>query len=266
MHRTMIVAATLSLGMAIGAHADTRMSFSTQQGDASLFSIKGDRIRMEGGENENAVTLYDASENRLTIIDPSEQSYYRMDAESMQQQSQRMSEQMEQVRKQMEQQMENMPEEQREQMRQQMEQMMPDNQAGQEEPADLRIERSGERSRVAGIECEHVTVHGDGKPIHRACVASTDSIGMSSSDISTLKSLFGMLDDMAAGFGGQSAGAHAPGLIVDELDGLPIQAKDLESDATWTLQDVQSDDLDAADFEIPAGYQKIDPFSAGQAQ
>lgn len=265
MNRIAIVTSILCLAASATVNADTRMAFSTGQGDASQFSIKGDRIRMEGGGNGDAITLFDASSKRLTVIEPFEQSYYHMDAETMQRQSQRVSEQMKQMRKQMEQQMENMPEEQREMMRKQMEQMMPESAARPEQPANLRIERRGRHAEVAGIRCEKVTVHADDKPVHRACVATADSLGMPSSDMSTLRSLFGMLDEMAVGFGGGSA-AQAPARVVDELGGVPVQADDLESGTSWKLQDVRTDTIDASEFEIPAGYQEVDPFSAGQGQ
>ncbi len=265
MNRIAIIVAAGSLIMSLGAHADTRMTFSTGEGETSRFSIKGDRIRMEGGNNGDVITLFDASEKRLTVIEPFEQRYYHMDSETMRRQSEQMSQQMQQMREQMEQQLENMPEEQREQMRKQMEQMMPENTGQQEKPANLRIERRGRHASVAGIRCEKVTVHAGDRPVHRACVATADSLGMPSSDMSTLRSLFGMLDEMAVGFGGGSA-AQAPARVVDELGGVPIQADDLEGNASWTLQDVRTDTIDASDFEIPAGYQEVDPFSMGQGQ
>lgn len=265
MNRIATAIATLCLVMSTAVNADTRMTFSTGQGEVSQFSIKGDRIRMEGGDNGDAITLFDASSKRLTVVEPFEQSYYHMDAETIQRQSRQMSEQMQQLRKQMEQQMENMPEEQREMMRKQMEQMMPENTGQQEKPANLRIERRGRHASVAGIQCEKVTVHADNKPVHQACVATADSLGMPRSDVSTLRSLFAMLDEMAVGFGGGTA-AQAPARVVDELGGVPIQADDLEGDAGWTLQDIRSDTIDASDFEIPAGYREVDPFSTGQGQ
>lgn len=265
MNRIAIAIAALGLITSTAVNADTRMTFSTSQGEVSQFSIKGDRIRMEGGDEGNVVTLFDASSKRLTVIESSERSYYHMDAETMKRQSEQMSEQMQQIRKQMEEQMENMPEEQREMMREQMEQMMPEGAGQQEEPANLRIERRGRHASVAGIRCEKITVHADNKPIHQACVATADNLGMPRSDMSTLRSLFAMLDEMAVGFGGGSA-ARAPARVVNELGGVPIQAEDLEGGASWTLQDVRSDTVEASDFEIPGGYREVDPFSAGQGQ
>lgn len=265
MSRIAIAITACCLSVSTAAHADTRMTFSTGEGDVSQFSIKGDRIRMEGGDNGDVVSLFDASMKRLTVIEPFEQRYYHMDSETMQRQSERMSEQMQQMRKQMEQQLENMPEDQREVVREQMEQMMPENMGQPEKPANLRLERRGRHASVAGIRCEKVTVHADNKPVHQACVATADNLGMSRSDMSTLRSLFGMLDEMAVGFGGGAA-AQAPARVVDELGGVPIQAEDLAEGVSWILQDIRSDTIDASDFEIPAGYREVDPFSVGQDQ
>lgn len=265
MKRFVIAIAACSLAVSLAVHAGTRMTFATGEGEVSRFSIKGDRIRMEGGSDGDAITLFDASEERLTVIEPFEQRYYQMDAETMRRQGERVSQQMQALRRQMEQQMENMPEEQREKMRQQMERMMPDN-AGRQKPVNLRVERGGGHASVAGVRCEKVTVYGDDRPLHQACVASADSLGMSRSDMATMQSLFGMLDEMAVGFGGDRASAQAPAKLVEEMNGIPIQARDVEGGAEWMLQDVRSDDLDAGDFEIPAGYQQVDPFSTGQVQ
>jgi len=245
------------------AAADTRMSYSTPDGSSPQIAIKGDQVRMEGNARGRAITLFDASSRQMTVIEPSKRSYYRMDAESMKQQGRQVSEQMRQMREQMEKQLANMPEEQREMMRKQMEQMMPEQPAA-DAGGDIRFESSGESARVAGIACEISTVYREGQPIQRVCIAAPGSLGMSSGDRDTLRSLFGFLQDMASSFGGARMGAQVPAKMMEAFDGVPIRSEDLQGGNSWTLQDVETGSIDSSEFSIPSGYSEVEPFSMDQ--
>ncbi len=266
MSRTILALAATALLMSAGAHADTRMSFSTGDSDLSRIAIKGDRVRMEGGDRET-VTLFDATGRKMTVIEPAERRYYRMDAETVKRQGRQVSEQMRQAREQMEQQLQNVPEEQREMMREQMEQMLESQmpEAGAE-PADIRIERGG-GGRVAGVACERVTVHEGGSVAQRLCIAEASELGMSGSDMGTLRSLFSMLAEIAASFGaGGHSSAPAPARVLDEFGGIPIEATDAQGNVEWALQSVEDTDLDAETFRVPSGYREVEPFSTGSHQ
>ncbi|MDZ7828677.1 MAG: DUF4412 domain-containing protein [Halofilum sp. (in: g-proteobacteria)] len=253
-----------AISLATGtAAADTRMSYSTPGGSSPQIAIKGDQIRMEGSDRGRGITLFDASSRQMTVIDPSKRNYYRMDAESMKQQGRQMSEQMRQMREQMEKQLENMPEEQRKMMRKQMEQMMPDQPAASA-GGEVRFESSGESARVAGIACEISTVYREGEPIQRVCIASPGSLGMSSGDRDTLRSLFSFLQEMASSFGGAHMGAQVPAKMMETFDGVPIRSEDLQGQKSWTLRNVETGNIDAAEFSIPSGYTEVEPFSMNQ--
>jgi len=261
MRLPVVLFAVLSLTAGIAA-ADTRMSYSTPGGSTPQITIKGDKIRMEGDARSRGVTIFDASAREMIVIDPSKQSYYRMDGESMKAQGRQMSEQMRQMREEMERQLENLPEEQRAMMRQQMEQMMPEQPAA--ETGHIRFERTGENASVAGVECEVSVVRRDGQPVQRVCIAAPGSLGMSGGDRDTLRSLFSFLHEVASSFGGAHMGAQVPAKMMENLDGVPIRSEDLQGEQSWTLQSVETGSVDAGQFGIPAGYREVDPFSMGQ--
>lgn len=266
MNRRALAVAALVLAASATAHADTRLSFTTEDGGVSQFSIKGDRIRVED-KGDDVISLFDATARELIVIEPAGRRYYRMDAERMKQQGRQVSEQMRQMREQMEQQLENLPEEQREMMREQMEQMMQSQMPeGQGAPAEVRLERGG-RGSVAGVACERVTVYADGSVAQRLCIADAGSLDMSESDMNTLRSVFSMLAEMAASFGDAAdMDAPAPAQVLDEFGGVPIEGLDAQGNVEWRLQSVDRGGLDAAAFRVPAGYKEVDPMSMGMDQ
>jgi len=261
MRLPLVLFAALSLAFA-GAAADTRMIYSTPGGSTPKITIKGDWIRMEGDAQSRGITLFDASTDEMTVIDPAKQNYYRMNAESVKEQGRQLSEQLRRMREQMERQLESLPEEQREMMRRQMEQMMPDQAAA--ETGDIRFERTGENASVAGIDCEISVVRHDGQPVQRVCVAAPGNLGMSHSDRDTLRSLFSFLQEVATNLGGGHMGARVPARMMENLDGVPIRTEDLEGGQSWTLQSVETGSVDAGQFSIPSNYKEVEPFSSGR--
>lgn len=245
------------------AAADVRMSYTTPGGSTPQIAIKGNQVRMDGGAGARGMTLFDAESRRMTVIDRSSRRYYRMDAETMRRQGERMSAQMRQMREQMEQQLKNLPEAQREQMRAQMEQMMPQRSAADGD-VELRFERTGEQDRVAGIRCEVTTVYRDGEPAQRVCIAPADSLGMTGADRASLRALYGFLQEMAGSFGGAHMGAQMPAQMMQDADGVPIRATDLDGQQSWALERIETGRIDADEFEVPAGYREAEPFSMGQ--
>ncbi|MDX1609734.1 MAG: DUF4412 domain-containing protein [Halofilum sp. (in: g-proteobacteria)] len=257
MNRTSLLIGAMALGLAAATQADTRLEFSDESG-LSTFSIQGNRIRMDN--EDGTYTLFDAGSRELTVVEPGEQRFYRMDAETMKQQGQRISEQMQQMREQMEQQLQSLPEEQREMMRQQMEQMMQSQMPAQDSaPADVSIQRGGAGS-VAGVRCDWVAVLADGNPVQRVCLADSSALGMSGGDMKTLRAMFATFADMASSFGGEMD-APAPVQVLERFDGVPVKGTDANGTVEWALRSVDQAELDADRFRVPAGYREFDGFS-----
>ena len=153
-------------------------------------------------------------------------------------------------------------------MREQMEQMMQSQMAGQQDsPRNVRIERGGS-DRVAGIECQRVTVYANGDVSQRLCLADIGSLGIPAADMRTLRAMFSTFAEMAVGFGssGEDMDAPAPARVLQEFGGIPIEGTDADGSVEWALQSVREIDADGADFQVPNGYREVDPFSMGATQ
>jgi len=256
---TLLVLLAFAAGTAV---ADTVMSYSTSDGPSPRIAIKGDRLRMEGGPRGQGTSIFDAAARELIVLDSSQRSYYRMDAETMKKQGRQVSEQMRRMQEEMEKQLENMPEEQRAMMREQLKQMMPEQPA--EDSGDIRVQRTGKHNTVAGIDCAIATVERDGKLVQRVCMAGTGSLGMAAGDRATLQAMFAFLQEMASSFGAGNAVARIPAKMMETFDGVPIKSEDLEAGRTWTLTEIRTGNVDASQFEIPSGYNEVKPFAMDQ--
>ncbi len=162
----------------------------------------------------------------------------------------RMEQAMAQMRKQMEQQLAQMPAEQRQQMQQRM-QSMP-GMSGKPEPK-TSVSDTGESKTVGAYSCRIKSVALDGEPVAEACVASAESLGIGKADADALRAF----SDFGAAM---SAGSPHP--LSSELEGLPIEYRSLADDQVTRIETVDDKAIDATSFQVPAGFQKVDPLAS----
>jgi len=222
-------------------------------GGANTMYIEPGHVAMRSGAEGHALTIFDAAKDRMLLVDRARHTYQVMDAQRVQ----KLADQMQQMRKQLEQQLQKLPESQRAAMRKQMGSMMP----GAAKPPTVRIERGGS-DRVNGFACTQAKVFLDGQARHEVCVASLDALGLSKAEYQTLTGMFAFFGKM---YGKVSAGAAQLGprtteRLMQELGGLPVRSKDLQSGKSWQIRDVSHDAIPANTFQVPAGYREEDGF------
>jgi hypothetical protein len=230
------------------AVADTKLTF-VEEGSKKpgmSMTIASGRMRLDPPESDGQYAVFDAKTQTLTNVDPSEKKYTVMDVATMQ----KMGAKIAGARKQMEAQMANMNPEQRAMM----EKMMGGAMAPQA-PQKPVYKRTGKRSKVSGWDCEIVT-YTIAKANGEMCVAASDVLELTSSDVATVKDFAAFMDHMTGpladiGFGGR--------MNFSEIGGLPVRTKD-GTDPAELLQSISHDSVPSSVFATPAGYtqEKLD--------
>ncbi len=236
--------------------ADTVVTFKKQNGAApEKITIHAGMVQMPSPETGMRLVM-DTNRQKMLMINDKEKQYMEMDSATIEKTSKLMS----QMRQAMMAQMKNLPEAQRKMLEKRMG-------IGATLPAapKFTVKSTGKHIKISGIPCEVKEILRDGKPSMEACVASVADTGIDKADYATMKKMF----DMSRMFARQSAkmaGSAAGGVAsMPNLDGVPLEVKDMEHGRTVTVATIDSKvKLADKDFQIGPGYKKIDPFQQMQ--
>ena len=174
--RTLIVA--LGCAVALSAHADTTVVFNTDSQNSAM-KIADGKIMMEvAGGSEDARMLFDSNQDGFIVINDSDKSYMKFDAQTLE----KLAGLQNQMMQQMEAQLAQVPPAQREQMKQMMKNM-----AGPmfNEPA-RRSTEYGDSDTVAGYKCRIKEIYADDELKARQCVVALSALEIPSDDQATL--------------------------------------------------------------------------------
>ena len=135
----------------------------------------------------------------------------------------------------------------------------------QAKPAAPKVEvkMTGNKRKISGVECEEQQVLTDGQATISACVATPKAAGINDADYATMKKMFQFSKTMAKKSGGVGGGLAAN---VPNLNGIPMEVKDLKSGNTLTISSIESADLDSKNFAPDPSYQRFDPLQQMQQQ
>lgn len=207
------------------------------------YQIKGSRVRMDSVDSGDNAMIYDAATHSVTVVDRGRQRYMHIDAETVANASAAVSGAMAEMEKQLA----NLPPEQREAMKKYMPAMPSTTTA---KMPDIKAERTGKTDVVNGTSCDVVTVTMDGKAAGEACVAARGS-GLSDADAQTLRTMFQDMSKMASGVLGHSEGTEQQ---FSALGGVPLRWRDADTGRVTETRVDSKIAIDAAAFEVPAGY------------
>ena len=231
----LLAAGALSL-VAAPTAADVRLHYRDANGQpVSDVYVRNGQVRMERSADGVAM-LVDTSDGSMTMIDHRQRTYTVMDRDTMS----RMRAQMEQMRAQMQQQLAALPEQQRKMMEQQMGGAM-----GGGAPPEFR--KTGERRSVEGRECSVVEGTMGGRTLFTACVVPAAALDLPPADAATLEAYARVMSDNAGGMRGGGAPPMA-------MEGVPVASTDPRTGREETLSSIETGDVDAAQFAVPAGY------------
>jgi len=256
-----LIALSLVAGVTI-AQADTTLSFKDErQAKPSSFLIKDGKILMQGQDPQGGqfASIYDSNKNNFTIVDYTNRSYYIMDKAMIDNQIKAMNKMREQMEQRMKAQLEQMPEEQRAMMEQRMQAML-----NPPAPPALRFEKTGRALKVNGIDCKQLNVYRGETLAREVCVADVSAVKMPETDYATMKKMFSYMKEMAETFAKASPMAGNSGAMMADMDGVPIEMRDLQTGASSRLEGISTDNINAEIFIIPQGFTQVDPVAMMQ--
>ncbi|RMG57485.1 MAG: hypothetical protein D6717_04730 [Gammaproteobacteria bacterium] len=259
---TAALLATLSFGTA--AQADATLTFSDSRSpQQTSFLIHDGRILMQGQGRDGSKfsSIYDSGRKQFIMIDHARKRYYTMDEQTVEKQMEMMDRARQMMKQQLEAQLKDMPPEQRKMMEQRMQAMF-----AKPEPAPaprVEVKDTGERRDANGIPCRVFRIIADGKPERETCVAKPRDLGLSDADYRALRSMFDYMSRMADRFASRMGGMHRQNTaeLMSHIDGIPVSMKHLTKGYESRLEGLSTDALDPSLFQVPPGFQKVDPLA-----
>ena len=229
--------------------------------DRMTFYEDGDQSRMDQAGTATGSMTVIFKEEGFYVIDHAQKNYILMDKEMLDQISTQISEAM----KQMEAQLAAMPPEQRAMVEEMMKSQMPGMGSGRgmgNGPV-LEIKPVGEGSWKS-YDCRKYEMLEDGVKIQEMCVTDYSEVDSSGALRESFKEMGEFMSQLfeSMPFGGQ--GVRNPLEMINKIDGFPVHAVDFENGVAvteTTLESAGQKDIDASMFELPAGYQQMDPFN-----
>jgi hypothetical protein len=225
------------------------------QPSSTTIHLKERRIRVESTASGVAsVVIFDGTRETFFMIDERSKSYREMTKEDLEGMMSQVSGMMAQMREQLA----NMPPGQR----QALEKMMAGHMAGAASPAQqttvYKKARSGEK--VGQWTCDLYEGRREGEKRWDVCTVSPDALGLTAADFAVLQDLASFFRSMAAQLGDMFAvGTQAADQQPDLFAGVPVLRvayRDGKPGDRYVLSEVRRGALDAALFQVPAGYKK----------
>ncbi|MDJ0917045.1 MAG: DUF4412 domain-containing protein [Woeseiaceae bacterium] len=254
------------LAASMSANAGTVYELATrtmlgEEIDRLTFYEDGDQSRMDQNGTETGSMTVIFKEEGFYVIDHAQKNYILMDKAMLDQISTQISEAM----KQMEAQLAAMPPDQRAMVEEMMKSQMPGMGSGRgmgKGPV-LDIKPVGE-GRWKSYDCRKYEMLEDGVKIQEMCVTDYSEVDSSGALRESFREMGDFMSQLfeSMPFGGQ--GVRNPLEMINKIDGFPVHAIDFENGVAvteTTLESAATKNIDAAMFELPAGYQQMDPFN-----
>ena len=235
---------------------------SNQETSIDKIYAEGNMVRIKShqkGTSDRTTIIY--RDDTLLIVNHKDQTYYRMDKESMARMSSRISDAM----KQMEAQLANLPPEQRAMMEKMMKGRTPGGMRdamGSNRP-QRRVEAGGNQ-QVGKYSCRMYTVYLGEEKTQEICAAPVSQVAAAAEAMDALRAM-GRFSKQLVDSIQQSplaAPVDNPFQVLDEVDGFPVLVREFEGSRASrevflksATQQRLSDEL----FSVPHGYKEVDP-------
>jgi hypothetical protein len=219
------------------------------------------RMRVETGGPQDTLVIF--RDDTIYTIDPKKKTYIAMDRATMQ----KLASQLNPALKMIQEQMKTMSPEQRAQIERMTGTKLP---GSEKEPA-REIRKTARTGKVAGYSCTYSEVLEDGVLQHEACVVPPGDLKGSKELYDVGLKVGTLVKDMMA-----SVDAPWVRQMMDrqmenfsELGGLPVLTRTFDEGKPLhesTMKSIRSEPIAAAQFDIPADYQKQDLPNVGMAR
>ncbi len=229
------------------ALADTTLIYNDGKDVSMKMQFSDNKMRATMLEDESSFMIYDAEKITFTAFSTKDKSYYVMDEEAIKS----LGDVEAMVEKMLEKQLAQMPESQRAMMRQMMKGAVKAQMPKQMPKPDYSL--TGKTKSYNGFDCEIVI-----KKVKRKksefCVTQYSAIGMLESEYTVIKSFQHIVQGLA-----QQTNTDRSMDFSELGDFIPVYYK--QAGEKGELTKVSHDKIDAATFQVPQGYKKIElPF------
>lgn len=246
------------LTLSHGALADTVIHFKTNApGSPESMSIKGNKVLIAAPE-KNGRFIMDTASEKIVMINDQEKKYFEIDKNTIDQ----TASMMDMMRQTMLAQLKNLPEEQRKML----EARLGLSSAATPPVPKVDVKPTNSTIKVNGISCTLTDIYTDGKKTAEACVATTQAAHIADSDYRTMQKMFRLskkLAEKSAKMTGPAPGRFAKSLT-PELDGFPMQVRDLRNGSQVIVSKIETTKLADKDFQPGKTYQKFNPMQEMQ--
>ncbi|MES1923912.1 DUF4412 domain-containing protein [Salinisphaera sp. T31B1] len=234
-----LITLTVAASPALAAGDDTTLVYQGAQGRFTV-DIRPGEVRIDDASRQ--WQLYDESQQAIFSVDPTDQSYTRLDKST----ARNIRAQVDALRSRVDAKVRQLPESQQATARAALLQSMP---ALDSSEHRVGLDKTGRTDTIAGVACNVVQVVRDGRPAESLCVASAESLGISGAGFDSVQSMFELMQTMLAGTGFQAAG-----LPYLSLSGMPVRFTDTNTGEQRQLISVDHKQLPDSRFTIPDTY------------
>lgn len=126
-----------------------------------------------------------------------------------------------------------------------------------ETPADKRLENTGQRMTVSGLQCHLYRIWRRGRLDTEICIAGQDEFPIPADDYDTLEGLYQFGDKVFSLIGEllTRLGVPIPMLGSDQLNGLPVFINSHKEGLRTYVNHIRETEVDASRFRVPRGYE-----------
>jgi hypothetical protein len=222
-------------------------------GSETTMYLDKDNMSIElKNEGKKQVIIFRGDKNVFWVVNNEERTYMEMTQKDLE----NLKTQMDNTQKMMAEQMKNMPEEQRKMM----EQMMPAA-AGSAKKEKTEFKKKSGGEKVGKWTCDHYEGFQNGKKSDEVWTASWDQLGIKRSDMSALKKMGEFFEVISQDAGEFMKIGSEEWEKEQGISGVPVRWIDFvdgKGENQGEIKEIIKQDLKAALFELPAGYEKED--------
>jgi len=237
---------------------------SNQETSADKIYAEGKMVRIEShqeGTTDQTTTIF--RDETLFIVNHQDQTYHRMDKDSMT----RMGSQMSDAMKQMEAESAKLPPEQRAMMERMMKGRMPGGMpggTGSDRP-QRRIEVGGDE-QVGEYSCTMYTVYRGTEKTQEVCAAPISQIAVAQEAMDAFQAMSRFSKQFAESVQQSPLAAPLdnPLQLLDEINGFPVLVREFDGGLASSevfLKSATRQSLSNELFSVPDGYKEVDPFA-----
>jgi hypothetical protein len=248
-----------ALCLAATARAEIILELEERDGD-EVFPVQmviGESRLVAVGEDGEVEMIFDSATETIYTLDHDSRSYTRLNRENIGELAGQVDSAMAEMRRQLE----SLPPEQRAMAEQMMGALLGQQGDATATRPERRMQPTGERGEAAGVACRWYDVLEDRTRVGTACVAPSDSVPGGREMVAMMSAMSNIYDELLTRLADSlPMGMPAnPILPMTEIDGLPIRSteqREGEEPISIVLLAVREEAVDAALFQLPAGYRE----------